>query len=183
MSVGQGGETGAEESTGRGFGEHSLDRRSLIKKAGIAGAAAWVAPVVIESMISPASAASLAPGTYRLRLSSEKCNPTPVLDPDTLPQANTCVPAGFTTTDFPVAVGTDLAAMFGISIDNCNRRFAINVTTTNPNVTFTAANAKGTKPNGACNPPDVFTTTNVQWTNGSGAINRDGFFIIITVAP
>jgi hypothetical protein len=182
MSVGQGGEAGAEQSTGRGFGDQSLDRRSLIKKAGIAGAAAWVAPVVIESMISPASAASLAAGTYRLRLSSEKCNPTPVLDPDAIPTPP-CAPAGFATTDFAVAQATDIATVFGITIDNCNRRYNIRVTSTNPKVTFTGAASTSGNPRfpTRCVIPTL-TPTQVTW-DLLGSTNRQGYFIIITVAP
>src|SRR4051812_19581758 len=71
------------------LGGQGLDRRSLIKKAGIAGAAAWVAPTVLNSVLSPASAASLPPGVYKLRLSTQRCNPTPVQDPN-VPQA--CLP-------------------------------------------------------------------------------------------
>lgn len=40
-----------------------LDRRTLIKGAAIAGAAAWTAPVIIDSLVSPAAASS-APGCY-----------------------------------------------------------------------------------------------------------------------
>ena len=35
-----------------------LDRRTLIKGAAVAGAAAWTAPVIIDSLTSPAAAAS-----------------------------------------------------------------------------------------------------------------------------
>ena len=48
MSIDQGEDEAAAE-TAAGPDEHSIDRRSLLKKVGIAGAAAWVAPVVIES--------------------------------------------------------------------------------------------------------------------------------------
>src|SRR5947199_10678268 len=35
-----------------------LSRRDMIKAAGIAGAAAWTAPVIVDSLSSPAAAAS-----------------------------------------------------------------------------------------------------------------------------
>jgi hypothetical protein len=41
-----------------------LSRRQLIKAAGIVGAAAWTAPVIIDSLSSPAAAATVAPGCY-----------------------------------------------------------------------------------------------------------------------
>src|SRR6185503_7235019 len=35
-----------------------LDRRSLIKRAAIVGGAAWTAPIIIDSLASPAAAAT-----------------------------------------------------------------------------------------------------------------------------
>jgi hypothetical protein len=42
-------------------GERGLDRRALIKRAGIAGAVAWTTPVVLDSLLSPAGAFSGTP--------------------------------------------------------------------------------------------------------------------------
>ena len=42
-----------------------IDRRSLIKRAAIAGGAAWIAPVVIDSIASPAGAVTLS-GCFRM---------------------------------------------------------------------------------------------------------------------
>jgi len=41
-----------------------IARRSLLKKAAIAGAVAWTAPVVLESVTNPAGALTCAPGNY-----------------------------------------------------------------------------------------------------------------------
>jgi hypothetical protein len=43
-----------------------LDRRTLIKRAGIAGAAAWTAPVILDSLASPAGATTSCAGTLIL---------------------------------------------------------------------------------------------------------------------
>jgi hypothetical protein len=43
-----------------------LNRRQMIKAAGIAGAAAWTAPMIIDSLSSPAAAVTVAPGCYRM---------------------------------------------------------------------------------------------------------------------
>jgi hypothetical protein len=43
--------------------KRGMDRRTMIKAAGIAGVAAWTAPVIIDSMASPAAAASCANGS------------------------------------------------------------------------------------------------------------------------
>ena len=158
-------------------------RRSLLKKAGIAGAAAWVAPVVIDSMISPASAASVPPGTYRILLSSEKCNPTPVLDPDTATPPPTCPTlTGYAATDFKITDATGMTTL-GLTISNCNRRYNIQVTSTNPKVTFTAAGSGSgnARHPGICVFPTI-TPTQVTWFN-DGSTDRKGYFIIVTVAP
>jgi hypothetical protein len=48
-------------------GSEGIDRRTLIKSAAVAGAAAWTAPVIIDSLASPAAAASgCGPGTPNL---------------------------------------------------------------------------------------------------------------------
>jgi hypothetical protein len=39
-------------------GSEGIDRRTLIKSAAVAGAAAWTAPVIIDSLASPAAATS-----------------------------------------------------------------------------------------------------------------------------
>jgi hypothetical protein len=47
-------------------GRPGLNRRQMIKAAGIAGAAAWTAPMIIDSLSSPAAAVTVAPGCYRM---------------------------------------------------------------------------------------------------------------------
>ena len=41
-----------------GVGREGVDRRTLIKGAAVAGAAAWTAPMIVDSLISPAAALS-----------------------------------------------------------------------------------------------------------------------------
>ena len=41
-----------------------MSRRELIRNAGIAGAVAWTAPLIIDSVGSPAAALTPAPGCY-----------------------------------------------------------------------------------------------------------------------
>ena len=56
-------------------GSGSIDRRTLIKGAAVAGAAAWTAPVIIDSLSSPAAAGSRARIAARpARGSSRKWN-------------------------------------------------------------------------------------------------------------
>jgi len=55
------------DSTGGSTAEDArLARRSLLKKAAVAGAAAWTAPMVIESVTNPAGALTCAPGSYHV---------------------------------------------------------------------------------------------------------------------
>jgi len=46
-----------------GVGREGIDRRTLIKGAAIAGAGAWTAPMIVDSLASPAAAGSLPPGS------------------------------------------------------------------------------------------------------------------------
>ena len=157
-----------------------LDRRSLIKKAGIAGAAAWVAPMVIDSMISPASAASLPPGDYQLRLSSARCIPTPVLDPTVTNAA--CLPATWAGATLQVTSDAQLASI-GITVQTCHRRYAIEVLSPGPNITFTGGSSckpdnKGGGPNPGVVAPDG---SSIIWQM-QGPSNVLGYFITFHVA-
>ncbi len=62
-----------------GDGHTGLNRRQMIKAAGIVGAAAWTAPMIIDSLASPAAAATATPGCYQIHYSviSNSCSATP----------------------------------------------------------------------------------------------------------
>src|SRR3954453_7065604 len=66
-----------------------MDRRTMIKAAAIAGAGAWTAPVIIDSLMSPAAAFTAGPGCYRfVYQGDDACNPTtgdPVYCPGGMP--------------------------------------------------------------------------------------------------
>jgi len=172
-------ENPAQDGVEPDLGSPGLDRRSLIKKAGIAGAAAWVAPVVIGGVLSPASAASLPPGDYQLRLSSGRCNPTPVLPPA---DVGNCLPPTWAGATLQITTDAQLASL-GITVANCRPRYAIEVDSSNPNVTFTGANAclpanKGGGPNPGTVAGDG---SSVTWP-GDRASDRMGYYIPIHVA-
>ena len=155
-----------------------MDRRSLIKKAGIVGAAAWAAPMVLDSVLSPASAASLPPGKYKLRLSTEKCNPTPVLDPNV---AQNCLPPDWASATNVITDATTLADL-GLQISNCSRRYQILLTSTKPNVTILSGASCLTPAQGAGPIPGTVLSvgSQIQWS-GHGS-DRHGYFIVINVA-
>jgi hypothetical protein len=169
-------QTGGDEPD---LGSTGLDRRSLIKKAGIAGAAAWVAPMVIGGMISPASAASLPPGLYQLRLSSGRCDPTPVLDPNV---TGACLPPDWASATLQITTDAQLASL-GITVSNCRPRYAIEVDSSNPNVTFTGGNACLPANQGGGPYPGVVAGdgSSVTWT-AEKAADRDGYYITVNVA-
>jgi hypothetical protein len=161
------------------LGGNGLDRRSLIKKAGVVGAAAWVAPMVLDSVLSPASAASLPPGKYKLRLSTQRCNPTPVQDPNV---AQACLPP-----DWPAATNaiTDetMLANLGLSVSNCDPRYALTLVSSKANVTILSGTACRPKTQGGGPHDGVVSNAGAQitWDN-SGASDRNGYFIVINVA-
>jgi hypothetical protein len=167
-------------STDEGLvGEGGLGRRSLIKKAGIVGAAAWAAPMVLDSVLSPASAASLPPGKYKLRLSTQACNPTPVQDPNV---AQACLPI-----DWPAATNSILDATMlanlGLTVSNCSRRYQLTLTSSNANVTILSGTSCKPKAQGG-GPYDGVVApggASIVWGNG-GASDRNGYFIVINVA-
>jgi hypothetical protein len=157
--------------------EHGIDRRSLIKKAGIAGAAVWAAPMVLDSVLSPASAASLPPGDYKLRLSTQQCNPTPVLDPSVPPP---CPPPDWPAATLSITSATQLAN-FGLQVLNCNRRYALSVHSTKANVTFLSGSACKTPLAGGAPVPGVVSNggLDIEWAHV--ALDRVGYFIVVHV--
>jgi hypothetical protein len=59
-------ETLAEDTEKRG-----LDRRTLIKRAAVAGAVAWAAPAIVGSVASPAGALSAPKGCFRFKFNTD----------------------------------------------------------------------------------------------------------------
>jgi len=81
-----------------------LARRSLLKKAAIAGAAAWTAPLVLQSVTNPAGALTCAQGSYHVVYEEGLVQRTPT--------ANTgCTHSGTNTT----AAAIGLSVSFGTS--------------------------------------------------------------------
>jgi hypothetical protein len=52
-------DSGGARAPGSGFDRLTSDRRTFIRRAGIAGAVAWTAPMLLDSIMSPAAAASI----------------------------------------------------------------------------------------------------------------------------
>jgi TAT (twin-arginine translocation) pathway signal sequence len=136
----------AERSERRG-----LSRRDMIKASAAAGAVAWTAPVIIDSLASPAAAATFTPpcGCTNYTFNSQ-CGPDN--------QGTKC------NTNPACATQSDLLA-------NC---FSADCTTGNTIITyhcqqFTTCTpglpqAKQTGSDGGCVDPDVSTTSMGPWT-------------------
>ena len=83
-------------------GSKGIDRRTLIKGAAVAGAAAWTAPMIIDSLASPAAAGTPGPcvKNYYARINFTGCanigggnqcfSPSGVLGCDVSPGGNPC---------------------------------------------------------------------------------------------
>jgi hypothetical protein len=94
---------GSEYGTAEGGG---FDRRTLIKRAAVAGAVAWTAPVIIDSLSSPAAATTAPRG----------CNSTEYninCQPDNNAANAACAPTGFATCTNDLPTACIVAPAFG----------------------------------------------------------------------
>ena len=72
----------------------------MIKRAAAAGAVAWTAPLIIDSLASPAAAATLATGCYRVQFSHTTCG-------EVSPSSTaSCFPTNWGTTTNTLQAGT-----------------------------------------------------------------------------
>ena len=151
--------TGQEDLTT----ESGLDRRALIKRAALVGAAAWTAPIVIESLASPAGA--LTAGCFRVLVNNDStcsigaytvsgtCEPTiasACLNPGDSKVGDTLATFSLTSTGggcnqngqdivFNVASPCVFLGASGTKAGTCQRNGGTDVTFSNANrtVTFT----------------------------------------------
>ena len=88
-----------------------MSRRALIRRTGVAAAIGWTAPLIIESLASPAGAVSAAPGCYWIAWQQNVAN---VANSFTTPATtNFCTPANCTA---PAAIPANAtAASVGLS--------------------------------------------------------------------
>ena len=75
----------------------SIGRRAMIKRAAVAGAVAWTAPVIVDSVASPAAAGTAPVGANSIQITSSNTNCSPAGYPaaNSLPSA--CIsPSSYT---------------------------------------------------------------------------------------
>ena len=129
-----------------------IDRRTLIKRAAVAGAAAWTAPVILGSVASPAAAITCASTCFRVTFPADNngaCNAPSVAVTGACP-TGTVGPGCTTTTDLPAGTSYASACItapgFCANTTNFTGPFTLNTSGTciagcNPNRQFLAARA------------------------------------------
>lgn len=115
-----------------------IDRRTLIRRAAIVGGVAWTTPVIVGSLASPAGAATITPGCYRMLFvaTSSTCSsgpsvggtgcavtgspcssPAPSLPSDVVGCLSVTSPAGCSTTT--TNAGTAVTFTVSATCDTC----------------------------------------------------------------
>lgn len=145
-----------------------INRRSLIKRAAATGAVAWTAPVILDSMMSPAAAASCG-NIYRIEIGmNSSCNPADMSGieyqtPGTYVGDKACstsdfapIPPGYSTTPQNVS-GTSFQTCVTMSGD-CSA-----TSTSNSTATLSACTPSGV----TCNAPRQFLGAGIYSDLGS----------------
>jgi hypothetical protein len=55
-----------------GTGGSGIDRRTIIKRAAVGGALVWTAPVILDSLASPAGAITCTSACFRVQVQSPR---------------------------------------------------------------------------------------------------------------
>lgn len=154
-----------------------IDRRTLIKRAAVAGAAAWTAPVIIGSFASPAAAITCSSTCFRVTFPADdmgSCNANSVGGVGACP-TGTSGPGCTTTTSLPA--GTSYGAVCMSASTFCSSTtggviFNLNQTSA---TCFTA---------GTCAPTRRFLAGRAQTAAGgciTGVINATGSSVTFTL--
>jgi hypothetical protein len=158
--------------------DRRLNRRQMIKAAGIAGAAAWTAPVIIDSLASPAAAASV-PGTcYRVTIvGGTNCTG---FVPGTAGTATCPTPAAWTN-----ATPADAALISQLSTTACSRDSITAVLTHSSTCVFsTTGLASNTAGSGTCTDTSATVTSATSPTRSIAQLTGAGsgttaYFLLI----
>jgi len=152
-----------------------IDRRTLIRRAAVAGAAVWTVPVIIDSLASPAAAASCPVGCFTLQVSNT-CTSLP---------AGACTPICTKTTrpctDFGISATTtggptNFVHTFTVG-GVCGCKFV-----SGENFLYDAADLSAED----CAPPTSFSTTTLVWDDtgdpSGGDPGADTFYLTVQCA-
>jgi len=86
-----------------------ISRRTLIRRAAIAGVAAWTVPVVVESLTAPAGALTIGAGCYRMWVEFTAGGAAWPAWQSTAPADGTCDPSGSCTPTASTAAAAGVA--------------------------------------------------------------------------
>jgi hypothetical protein len=115
-------------------GRRGIDRRALIKRAAATGAVAWTAPLILESLSSPAGAITAPSGCHSVQIAAGNCT-TSVTPTATVAG---CTPATWSTS--PTAPCPAFAGGQNLAGTLCLSATTACATNTSP-ITFTISNA------------------------------------------
>ena len=171
----------SEPRVGVGDRQAGIDRRTLIKRAAATGAVAWTAPMIIDSLASPAAAITGTPGCFRFTVpttAGPTCGTVTAADNVTCPLVTTqCTP----TTE---AAGTSLSK-YCMPATGCSATTASVTFTINAGCGCTIVAAQGvTNANAACGGTCLTGTIaagakSVTFTKPGGACQWVGFNFIV----
>jgi hypothetical protein len=118
----------------------SMERRTLLRRAAVLGVAAWTAPVIVDSLASPAAALSCTGGCFRFQISVTTIDCFDVTQTETVSTISPCgtltaascasmsnVAPGAAVDDFAGGVCTDIP---GSQIDCAREDVTFNFATT-----------------------------------------------------
>lgn len=122
-----------------------LSRRQMIRASAVAGAAAWTAPVILDSLSSPAAAVTVG-GCHSIAVAVGSCTVT------ALDQTSTCVfPASYNSGSCPQEAAGGSLSTWCITASPCTTTGAQTFTIGAGCPTCTFVSGQGTGGNGASN--------------------------------
>jgi uncharacterized membrane protein len=167
--------------------DRNVSRRTLIRKSAAVGVAAWTAPIIVDSLASPAAAATCATGTFYVAYQSTLVElfPNVTADSCSAPTGTNVQPAaiGLTATFTGTCTGTLGTIAHVASNDGSCQPVTLTLGATCANCAITGVQAHvhnrgaGTCPAVYCQSPSTATHAPLQIT--AGALGTTS----VTVAP
>ena len=155
-----------DDNLGAERGRNGLDRRTLIKGAAAAGAAAWTAPVILGSLASPAAAASVPGRCYGFTISSTGSSTCGSETGSTAAPPAGCIPTGWGS------FAADSTLLGQVSESTCGQTALTAVLTHSSTCRFTAGSSYNTA-NSVCSSttPGISNTATTSTLTFSGLFN------------
>jgi hypothetical protein len=170
---------------GQGDQQRGIDRRTLIKRAAATGAVAWTAPLIIDSLTSPAAALTCAGECFRFQISAAPIDCFDVTQTEVVSTISPCgnLTAGGCTTTANVAAGAavdDFAG--GVCTDIPGDQIDCKRVTVRFNFATTGCTWGG---GGTCNPPRrlLAAQANTSTACVAGSINAQGSGVTFSLPP